>query len=291
MKTPAPAITPDVATPRAPAATPALATPPTLVTPPALATPSPLAATARLAGLLYLIPTFAGPFSMMYVPSAILAPGDAHATAERLLASERLFRLGMVSDVIIVLAEVALSALLLTLLRPAGRSLARAAAFARLAMAAVQAVNLLPQLLALSLVRGDGGLATMGGPEREALALAMLNLHGAGAHVWEALFGLHCLLVGALILRSSHVPRAFGALVGLAGIGYSVNAFGHLLAPSHAPIYTAIVAVGALVGEVPFVVWLVRGRLSSRTPTGTLAAPGDAGSGTAADGVEPVAAP
>jgi hypothetical protein len=32
---------------------------------------------ARIAGLLYLIPMFCGPFSMMYVPSAVVVPGDA----------------------------------------------------------------------------------------------------------------------------------------------------------------------------------------------------------------------
>src|SRR4051794_39438282 len=112
-------------------------------------------ATARMAGLLYLIPMFCGPFSMMYVPSAIIVPGDASATASRLLASESLFRLGMLSDAAIILSEVALTALLYVLLRPAGRALALTATFARLAMTVLQGVNLLPHLAALQLLSGS----------------------------------------------------------------------------------------------------------------------------------------
>jgi hypothetical protein len=55
--------------------------------------PSPRAL-ARLAGFLYLVPL--APFGILYVPSLVV-PGDAEATANRILASESLVRLSIAS--------------------------------------------------------------------------------------------------------------------------------------------------------------------------------------------------
>lgn len=210
---------------------------------------------ARLAGLLYLVPMFLGPFSMMYVPHAIVVPGDAAATAAQLVASEGLFRAGMLSDAIIVLSELALTAVLYVLLRPAGRTLALTATFARLAMTVLQAANLVPQLAALELVTAGG--ESLDALPREALALFALTVHDAGMRVWEILFGLHCALVGVLVFRSGLFPRVLGALMGLAALGYALEGVGHLVAPGMGPLFASIVGVTALVGEVPFVLWLV----------------------------------
>ena len=201
---------------------------------------------ARLAGFLYLIPMFLGPFSMMYVPSVIVVPGDTAATAAHLVESTSLFRMGMLSDAVIVLSELALTAVLYFLLKPAGRTLALTATLARLAMTALQAANLLPELAALELAHGS--------PESAVLAL---RLHDLFALVWQIPFGSHCLLVAVLVFRSGFFPRALGVLMGIAGLGYTLNGLGCLLLPESAPTLAAIVGVAALVGEVPFVLWLV----------------------------------
>jgi hypothetical protein len=208
---------------------------------------------ARLAALLYLVPMFLGPFSMMYVPSRIGVAGDPAATVANLVASESLFRMGLLSDAGIVLSEVALTAVLYFLLRPAGRTLALIATFARLAMTVLQAANLVPQLAAISLVTGPGFDAQ----QAQALAFFALRVHDLGVHVWEILFALHCVLVGVLVFRSGFFPRALGVLMVIASLGYGLNGLGNLAAPSHAATYAAIVGVTALLGEVPFVLWLL----------------------------------
>lgn len=209
-------------------------------------TPEKRVSHARLAGLLYLVPMFLGPFSMLYVPSIIMVPGDATATAANLLASESLFRLGMLSDAAIVLSELALTAVLYFLLKPAGRTLALTATFARLGMTVLQAANLLPQLAAITLVSTAAPTAVLA-----------LRVHDLGVHVWEILFALHCLLVGVLVFRSRFFPAIFGVLMGVASLGYALNGLGNLVAPASAPGFAAIVGITAMVGEVPFVLWLL----------------------------------
>jgi hypothetical protein len=60
--------------------------------------------TAKTVGILTLL---IAPFSMLYLPSVLIVPGDASKTAQNILASEGLFRLGMIGDAIIFLLEIA----------------------------------------------------------------------------------------------------------------------------------------------------------------------------------------
>ena len=198
-----------------------------------------------------------GPFSMVYVPSVLVVRGDASATASRVLASESIFRLGILSDTAIFLSEVALTAVLYENLRPAGRLLARTATFARLAMSIVQAVNLLLVLATFRLLQGDRGLSVFETAQVHSLAFVRRDVHGLGVHVWETFFGFHCFFVGVIVFRSGYFPRPLGVLMGIASAGYSIDGLGHLLVPRYAPAFDVIVAVAAVVGEVPFVLWLV----------------------------------
>src|SRR6266446_6197183 len=55
---------------------------------------------ARFAGLLYLLTCIPAPFSLIYVPGALMVPGDATATANHLRASENLLRFGIAGELI-----------------------------------------------------------------------------------------------------------------------------------------------------------------------------------------------
>src|SRR5215216_3697543 len=66
---------------------------------------------ARLTGLLLVIVAAISAFSIIYVPSTLIVPGDATATADNDRASGGLFHLGIVSDTLIFLTEIVLSVL------------------------------------------------------------------------------------------------------------------------------------------------------------------------------------
>ena len=55
---------------------------------------------ARIAGFWYLLMAITGPIGLLYVPSKLIVPGDATATANNILASDSLFRIGDESDCI-----------------------------------------------------------------------------------------------------------------------------------------------------------------------------------------------
>ncbi len=212
---------------------------------------------ARLAGLLLLIVAVISPFSLIYVPSTLIVPGDATATADNIRASASLFHLGIVSDSLIFLAEIVLSVLLYVLLRPVSRTLALVAAFARLAMGVIMGINLLPYFIALLLLSGAGDLTGFEPAQSDALALLFLNAHQEAVYIWQLFFGFHLAVLGYLIFKSGYFPRILGVLMVVAALGYLSDAYGNILVPNYAETFGWIVGVGAIIGELPFFLWLL----------------------------------
>jgi hypothetical protein len=67
--------------------------------------------TARFAGFLYLLVAVCGIFNVMYGPESLIVPGDAATTVNNIMASESLFRLSIVSDIIGQTAHISLFSL------------------------------------------------------------------------------------------------------------------------------------------------------------------------------------
>ena len=156
---------------------------------------------ARIAGFLILVITVFAPFSMMYVPSTLVVPGDAATTANNILASEGLFRAGIASDSIVFLIEIVVTVLLYVLLKPVSKTLSLVAAFARLAMTVVQGINLLNHFFVLLLLSGAGYLTVFASDQLHALVLLFLNAHEYVALIWGLFFGLHLLVLGLSLIH------------------------------------------------------------------------------------------
>ena len=219
------------------------------------AEPSPLVY-ARVAGVLVILLVLLGPFSQLYVPSTLIVPGDAAATADNIRASGGLLRLGIVSDSLIFLIEIGVTVLLYVLLRPVSRTLSLVAAFARLATAIIQGINLLPYFTALLLLSGAGYLTVFEPAQLDALVLLFLNAHGYGVFIWQLFFGFHLFVLGYLIFKSGYFPRILGILMVLGSLGYLLDSYGNILLPNYAEIFGVIVGVTAVIGELPFFLWL-----------------------------------
>jgi len=212
-----------------------------------LGSPAPSVSSARFVGLLYLSLAIIAPFSMMYVPSQVLVPHDAAATATQLLAHEGLFRAGIGSDAAVFLIEIVLTVLLYRMFEPVNRTLSMMSAYARLAMTVIQGANLVLHVVALRLAAG---------PQAQ-LALPLLEAHSDVMLVWQAFFALHCAFLGYLVYRSGYFPRVLGGLILLASAGYFSDSFGRFLVPGYGDHFGWVVALPAFVGELSFTLWLL----------------------------------
>jgi Domain of unknown function (DUF4386) len=68
-------------------------------------------------------------------------------------------------------------------------------------------------------------------------------------------FGISLLLIAYLEFRSGFIPKVFGVLLALAGVGYVLDALGTLLVPG----YGAIFGNFGFVGEIASMLWLLLG--------------------------------
>ncbi|MEZ4380102.1 MAG: DUF4386 domain-containing protein [Nannocystaceae bacterium] len=210
---------------------------------------------ARLAGALLLVMTVAAIFAEIGTRAAMFVAGDAAATAARILEAPDHFRLGFVGYLVAFLCDVPVAVLFYALLRPVARTWALTAAAFRLVYTAIVGAVLLHYASAL-IVLQDPGLAALGDAQREAMALAHLQLFDAGFHLALVFFGVHLALLGGLFLRSRQLPTALAALVTLGGAAYLVDNLAYFVAPALQAAIAPIVGVLAM-AEVLLALWLV----------------------------------
>ena len=211
--------------------------------------------TARIAGILTLLIVVLAPFSMIYVPTTLVVPGDAATTANNIMASEGLFRLGMAIDSIIFLIEIVLTVLLYILLKPVNKTLSLMAAFSRLAMTVIQGINLLNYFFVLLLLSGAGYLTVFAPDQLDTLALLFLNAHADAILIWGLFFSLHLFLYGYLVYKSGYIPRLIGVLLIIASLSYLLQGFGNILFPQYKGVFTSIGFLSSI--EIALPLWLL----------------------------------
>lgn len=216
--------------------------------------------TARIAGLLILIISVFAPFSMMYVPSNLIVPGDAATTANNIMASGWLFRIGIASDLIMLTFDVVVVLSLYVLLKSINKSLALLASFFRLVMVAILGINLLNLVFVLLLLSDADYLTVFNTDQLHALVLLFLNAHSHGYDIALIFFGLHLFVLGYLVFKSGYLPRILGILLIFASLGYLTDSSAHLFLPSDEPIISLIaifLIVIAVVAELSLSLWLI----------------------------------
>lgn len=212
--------------------------------------------TARRAGLFYLGMVLIGPFVLLYVPGKILVPGDASATAANILAHQDLYRAAIAAGILGEICMVAAVLYLYRLLRDVGPDLALAMVALILVVVPLAFLRLANDVATLKFVRGGEFLAVFDKPQRDALALLLLQADKAGTLVSQVFWGLWLMPLGLLVYRSGFLPRWLGLWLVVNGVTYvALSAIG-LWWPAHAGMAINL-ATPALLGEVALTVWLL----------------------------------
>jgi len=231
--------------------------------------------TARIAGVLYLVIIIAGLFAEMAVRSNLIVAGDAAATAENIMTSVGLFRMGFVSDLAMIMADVAIALLFYALLKPVSNVLALMAAFFRLAQAAALGINLLNMFFALQLLGGADYLGTLSADQSNALALMFLDAHAAGYRLALVFFGFSILILGYLLVKSEHFPRLLGYGMFVASFIYVADSAAYFMLTNYADVeavFDVLLSGPVVIAELSLCVWLLwKGIKTQQQDTRTLA--------------------
>jgi Domain of unknown function (DUF4386) len=209
---------------------------------------------ARIAGGLYMS-GLANLFADSVLGSLVVN-GDAAATAHNILAHETLYRLAFTADFITVPCYIAVTAIYYHLFQPGNRTLALIAVFLGLAGATLWAVNDFFFLAPLVVLGGAHAGTALPAEQAQGLALVLLNVHAQGGNILLVLFGCHVILVGALIFRSTFLPRWLGVWMAIAGVCYLTNSFSSFLSPQFAAHLSPYILIPSAV-EIVLALWLL----------------------------------
>lgn len=211
---------------------------------------------ARTAGLFWLLCIFAGLLGSSLGSRGVVS-GNAVATSTNLLAHESSFRWALAADIGAVVFYLVATLLVYELLKPVNRNLSRIAAAFSLMGCASSTIGFLMHLAPLTILGGADYLRVFTGEQLQALAFLFLRWKGQASIVTFVFFGLHCLLVGYLVFRSTYLPRLVGGLMVLAGLGWLTMSFGNLLSPPFARNLGAYPMMTGGLGEGSLTLWLL----------------------------------
>ncbi len=210
----------------------------------------------RFAGLLYLLTSIVGFFAIGYVPSKLIVRGNATATASNIAANETLFRLGIAGELIGQAGFIFAALALYDLLKGVNRRHASLMVTLIVVSIPIAFLNELNSIAALVLVRGADFLSIFEKPQREALAMLLLNLHFQGLVVDEIFWGLWLLPLALLVYRSRFLPRFLGVWLALSGFAWVTLSLTGVLSPQYyEKVFTF--TQPAVFGELAFMFWLL----------------------------------
>jgi Domain of unknown function (DUF4386) len=210
----------------------------------------------RCAGLLYVLMSIIGFFAMGYVPDKLVVHGNPAATANNIAASETLFRLGIAGALIGQAGFIFVALALYDLLKGVNRRHASLMVILIVVSIPIAFLNELNSFAALVLVRGADFLSIFDKPQRDALAMLFLNLHGRGFVVAEIFWGLWLLPLALLVYKSRFLPRFLGVWLALAGFAWVILSLTGTLLPQYQDKVDSY-CQPAFFGEIALMLWLL----------------------------------
>ena len=219
---------------------------------------------ARIAGLLYLFTSATAIFGEFFVRGRLIVRGDAVQTAKNVAGSERLFRLGIASDLITVLGVIALVWALYVVLKPIDRNVALLAAFWRLAEASILAVSVVNAFAALLLLSGAEYLQAFGTQQLQVLARLFVSLQGAGWRIGFVFLGLGSTVFSYLWFKSRYIPRALAAWGVFSSLVLAIVTLAIMVFPGSAAVLTLAYMAPMGIYELALGLWLLAKGIRTR---------------------------
>ena len=168
--------------------------------------------TARMAGLFYLIFILTTVLATA-VRGRFIVSGDAVSTANNIVSSQGLFRVGFVTELVSAMFFVLAAWALFALLKPVNKNLALLFLLLNLGGVAVECINVLNLYAALQFLSDANYLTTFQTGQLQAMAMSYLNLYTNGFLVAQIFFSVWLLPLGYLVYKSHFLPKFLGLLL------------------------------------------------------------------------------
>lgn len=219
---------------------------------------------ARITGGIYLLYFIAG--IPLILRSSLIVPTDAAATAAKITASETLYRVTIVTDLVSYSLYLGLAYLFYLLLRNVSRPWALMGTLFTIAGCIVLIMATAALTAPLALLSGNE-FNEIGAPERQGLALLAIKIYTQAFIIGLLLFGVQWLIMGPLFVLSGFVPRVIGYLLTVGGVAWVSFAIASLIEPPVGKaIQPIVLGIGSL-AEIALALWLLLARTGGRSVT------------------------
>jgi len=212
--------------------------------------------TARQAGVLYFIWVLTAFYSLMYVSSRTIVPGDAAATAEKMLANELLFRSGIINNILSSVIWIFIAWTLYKLFKHVNDSQAKLLVWLVIIQVTFLFFSEAFNMASLMSFKGEI-LKNYDLVQRQDIGLLFLKINGYGTAVLETFWGLWLFPFGYLVYKSGFIPKILGILLILNGIAYIIHSFTTILFPEYQDIVRQVSIPFWTLGEISITLWLL----------------------------------
>ncbi len=220
----------------------------------------------RVAGLWYLALIAIGPLFLIYIPNKLFVHGNAAATVNNIAAHERLFRIGILAELVGGVVLIFLVLAFYRLLEGVDPSLAVLVIILGGVMPAViYFVNVVNDFAALMVAQNADFLSVFDKPQRDALAMVFLRLHNYQIDASLVLAGAWLFPLATMVYRSRFLPRFLGIWLAIGGFGWLILSLTAILAPQYQDKLFAIFQPAFLEGDSAHVVARHQGCQATRT--------------------------
>jgi len=207
----------------------------------------------RVAGYLYLLMIPLAVFGILYVPATLIVPSDAIATAANVLDNEGIFRLSIVSALLVQIVQIFVVLALYKIFKDVNKEGATLMAVFILIGVPIIMLNELNHLVILLLLNGTITPDVFTSKQIPALVGLLFDAHKWGVNINSVFMGLWLLPMGYLIIKSGFIPKILGILIIVAGFGYLIDFVILFLFPN----VNLVLSEFTFLGEVLFPLWLV----------------------------------
>jgi len=208
---------------------------------------------ALIAGIGLLIMVLTVPFAEFQIFPSLVDYKNPEITANNLLNNKSYFILGILLNFITLICDIIVAWALYVFLKPVNKSLSLLIAWFRLIYAAIYFIALVNLIKVLVLLNADKYFTATSQIQIYDQILFHFKSFGFEMGFAHIYFGAYLCLLGYLALKASYIPKVFGWLIIIAGLGYFITSLGSFLFPNTNVDFLMI----TFFGELIFMVWLL----------------------------------
>ncbi|MBG6129212.1 hypothetical protein IWQ47_000096 [Aquimarina sp. EL_43] len=213
--------------------------------------------TGRIAGLLFLTIIAAGMFAEFFVRQKIFVTDDPAVTVANIANNGWLYRLGIVSDLVMILAFFFYPLVLDRVFKHVNKELSRLMVSSVMISVAILCVTMLAMIAPLLLTSGADYMEGFTTNQINGLVTFFLKLHTNGYVISQIFYGLYLFPLGYMIFKSGLAPKIIGMLLILGCIGDQIDVIRYFLFPNSESVLLENITIPADLGEMSLCLWLL----------------------------------